>query len=115
MHAYDCTMCGACCMNSAENQAEGYRWYIEIDDPKSQLLTRKDWQRKLVEHDEDGVPHVRILSDGRCAALEGSLGKRCACGIYKHRPSGCKRIEPGDVNCERARAERGISSVPRWL
>ena len=40
--AYDCTLCGACCCNSAANQAEGYPWYVPVDDPRSRLLTKQD-------------------------------------------------------------------------
>jgi Fe-S-cluster containining protein len=107
MTVYDCTMCGACCFNSRENVAAGYRWYVEIDDPDSQLISRKQW-RKYLELDPNDTPHVRILDDGRCAALKGRLGQRVHCDVYKYRPSCCKRVEPGDPSCLQARRERGL-------
>jgi len=30
------------------------------------------------------------------------------CAIYAQRPRGCKRVQPGDEACLRARRERGI-------
>jgi hypothetical protein len=109
---FECTSCGACCINSAANQAEGYAYYVEIDDPKSPLLTKKDLHRKYVMEDPDGTPHVRLHPDGRCLALRGKLGQRATCDVYNHRPRGCRLIEPGDANCLRAREERGMGGHP---
>lgn len=103
----DCRYCGACCCNTLQNEAEGYRFYVEIDDERSALLSRKELQ-KWVVRDEDGVPHLRMDPSGRCSALVGKLGALVTCRVYDHRPSACRRVEPGDAECLRARAERGF-------
>ena len=41
MTLYECTTCGACCVNPRQNQEEGYTFFVEIDDERSALLTRK--------------------------------------------------------------------------
>lgn len=103
----DCQRCGACCVNLPANAAEGFTSWVEIaaDD---ELLARADL-RKLVVRDADDVPHLRIAPDGRCLALRGALGGRVSCTIYHHRPSPCRRVQPGDANCLRYRAAHGIT------
>jgi hypothetical protein len=103
----DCRRCGACCCNTRENIASGYAAYVEIDDPRSRLLTDASLRGKLVAVDARGAPHMRLSSD-RCAALRGRLGDRVRCSIYAHRPRACRRVQPGDPDCLRARAERGL-------
>ena len=104
--ALDCTTCGACCCNPDENRDEGYRWYVEIEDTDSSLLSPK--HKRYVVHDDEGVPHLRLDPSGRCAALVGRLGERVRCKVYSHRPAGCRRVMPGDTECLKARRERGI-------
>lgn len=104
---WDCTTCGACCVNPNENQAEGYRWYLEVRDTK--LLSKPDLAKKLVVYDPDGVPHLRLDPQSqRCVALAGRIGDRVRCTIYALRPKGCRMLEPGDPKCLVARRERGI-------
>ncbi|MEQ1505912.1 MAG: YkgJ family cysteine cluster protein [Myxococcota bacterium] len=105
--ALDCRACGACCCNPPANEAAGYRWYVEIDDPRSALLHKADLARWVVR-DDDGVPHVRLDPSGRCAALIGRLGRQVTCRIYAHRPAGCRKVTAGDSECLAARAARGI-------
>jgi Fe-S-cluster containining protein len=106
---FDCQTCGACCVNPLENEAEGFRSWVEVG-PKEPLLKRKDLVRKLVVLDEAGDPHLKLDSAGRCAALKGALGKRVTCGIYHLRPRGCRTVQAGDADCRRYRRERGITS-----
>lgn len=103
---YDCTECGACCMNPDENKAEDYPWYLEAVDTK--LLDKPDLKKKHVVYDPDGVPHLRLDPSGRCAALVGKIGKRVRCTIYELRPKGCRLLMPGDPKCIQARRERGL-------
>lgn len=104
----DCTTCGACCVNPNENQAEVYRWYLEVADTK--LLNKQDLVKRLVVHDERGVPHLRLDPQSqRCVALKGKLGARVQCTIYELRPRGCRMLMPGDEKCLVARRERGIT------
>lgn len=90
-------------MNPPENRAEEFHFWVEIERDAA-ILRRKDLLRKLVTFDGDGVPHLRVARDGRCLALSGALFSRVRCTIYAQRPHPCRRVQPGDANCERARA-----------
>ena len=103
----DCTTCGACCVNPDENQAEGYKFYLEVRDTK--LLSKPEMMKRLVMYDESGVPHLRLdPQTQRCVALSGRLGQRVHCTIYTLRPKGCRMLEAGEPRCLLARKERGI-------
>ncbi|MFO0722582.1 MAG: YkgJ family cysteine cluster protein [Myxococcota bacterium] len=110
MESFDCQRCGACCKNPRENEAEGVSAYVEIA-PSDSILKKKDLVRKLVVLDSEGTPHLRLAPDGRCAALQGVLGRRVSCRIYHHRPSPCRRVEPGSKLCLRYRADH-LSQSP---
>lgn len=105
---FDCERCGACCVNSDENQAEGYPWYVEIDDPRSALTRVPALRAAFVVADPRGRPHLRLDAGGRCCALDGALGGAVRCAVYEHRPAGCRKVTAGDAACRRARAERGL-------
>lgn len=108
MSDYDCTRCGACCLNSRENRDEGFPYWVEIEDG-ARILSRRDLVKKLVVLDDAGAAHLRVASDGRCLALSGTPSAhdrgRVRCTIYTLRPRPCRRVQPGDRNCERARAD----------
>jgi hypothetical protein len=104
--ALDCQACGACCVNLPSNRAEAFVSWVEIEDGDA-VLRRPDLAR-LVVRDADGVPHLRLTPDGRCHALRGALGRRVSCAIYAARPSPCRRVQAGDANCLRYRAEHGL-------
>ena len=103
----NCRECGACCVNLPENV--GFPWWVEIaaDDA---ILARADLVKKHVVRDAEGVPHLRIARDGRCLALRGAPGREVSCGIYHHRPSPCRKVQPGDALCLRYRAAHGLSA-----
>jgi len=103
----DCRRCGACCKNRPDNP-EGFVWYIEVGEDDA-LLGRADLVRKLVMRDPAGVPHLRLAADGRCLALRGAIGASVACGIYHHRPSVCRTVQPGGELCRGYRAAHGVS------
>jgi len=48
----------------------------------------------------------------RCAALQGEVGERVACGIYVRRPSPCHEVQPGDEKCNQARSRHGLVPLP---
>lgn len=108
MPTFDCQTCGACCSNPDANRAEGYRYYVMIDDARSKLVTRPDLKKRYVVEDTKGIPHMRLDPSGRCTALEGKIGRRVRCVVYSVRPRGCRHLEPGDPECLRARRERGV-------
>jgi len=103
----DCRRCGACCTNPDDNAREGRSDYVPVE-PGARLLSRRDLVRKFVTQDAAGSPHLRLTADGRCSALRGAVGRKLACEIYHLRPNACRRVQPGDSNCLRARAERRI-------
>jgi Fe-S-cluster containining protein len=104
----DCQRCGACCVNLPSNRVEGFAYWVEIAEDDA-ILGRADLVRKHVVHDGDGVPHLRIVDDGRCLALRGAVGKQVGCTIYHHRPSPCRTVQPGDELCLRYRREHGVA------
>lgn len=108
MSLLDCTRCGACCTNPAVNTAEGFVDYVEVGAGEP-LLRRADLLKKYVVSNEDGVRHLRLDGSGRCLALLGGLGRSVRCAIYAHRPHGCRRVQPGDPECLRVRADRGLA------
>lgn len=104
--AFDCQSCGACCRNPDENRAEGVNVWVEVA-ANEPLLRRKDLARVL-QRDDEGNVHLRLVDGGRCIALLGALGKRVRCSIYAVRPAGCRRVMPGDNRCVQYRAEVGL-------
>lgn len=105
--SYDCTRCGACCFNPPENVREGYVDYIEV--AASDELRRKPDLLRRYAIEKDGQVHLRILSDQRCIALAGSLGRRVRCTIYHVRPSPCRRVQAGSALCDRYRRGLGLA------
>ena len=104
---FDCTTCGACCVNPLENERVGFRTWVEVDD-EAPLLKRKDLVKKLVVIHQDGTRRMRLDGGGRCMALKGALGRKVSCGIYALRPHPCRRVQAGDPDCRKYRRERGI-------
>ncbi len=103
---FDCLRCGACCVNTPENQREGFVDYIEVE-PDDRILERRDLVRRYTVQREDGI-HLRLAPDGRCLALSGGLGRRVRCTIYAQRPSPCRRVEAGSDLCKRYRLAHGL-------
>lgn len=104
--AFDCQRCGACCRNGAENVREGVDEWVEVRDEEA-LAKRRRGAALLVRNDA-GQLHMKLVDDGRCIALRGSIGKQVRCSIYEVRPRPCRRVEPGDASCLRARADAGL-------
>ena len=100
----DCQTCGACCVNPSANVREGFTSYVEIGRGDG-ILKKRDLVKKLVVLDSEGVPHMRLGADGRCLALAGALMKNVRCTIYHHRPSPCRRVEPGSALCIKYRED----------
>jgi Fe-S-cluster containining protein len=104
----DCTRCGACCSNPAENRAEQFVDYVEVlaRDP---LLAKPELVRRVVVRGGDGTLHLRLDVDGRCLALRGRIGRRVRCTIYRDRPAACRKVESGTPRCLAQRREHGLS------
>jgi hypothetical protein len=101
----DCQRCGACCCNRDENRAAGVTTSVEIDDPRSRLLTRDDLRKRYTVRDEAGVPHLRLDPADRCSALVGRLGVDVRCVVYAWRPRGCRVVTAGSPECLEARRQ----------
>ncbi|KQT42957.1 Fe-S oxidoreductase [Aureimonas sp. Leaf454] len=94
---FDCRTCGACCATSA------------------------DWPRFSLEPDEqlDRIPEALVKADlsgmrcegDRCLALSGTIGEAAACTIYALRPEVCRECQPGDPECDLARATHGMAPL----
>lgn len=104
---FDCQSCGACCCNSAKNIKIQSRAYVEVDET-SALLKSKPLLKQLAERRE-GAWFMKLVGDEqRCTALSGAIGERVGCDIYVLRPSGCRRVNPGDDECLDARRLHGL-------
>jgi uncharacterized protein len=92
-----CQQCGACC---ASFRVSFYWAEIPARDlPESAV--------------EKVTPHLACMagtnrSEPHCVALEGGVGKSVSCRLYAQRPSPCREVEPGDAQCNRARARHGL-------
>lgn len=47
----------------------------------------------------------------RCLALSGTIGEAAACTIYALRPEVCRECQPGDPECDLARATHGMAPL----
>lgn len=47
----------------------------------------------------------------RCVALQGSVGRDAACGIYARRSSTCREFSFGDERCHDARRRHGLAGL----
>lgn len=102
----DCRDCGACC--GTQNMLKDVHVKLDNDDfdliPKglrgSLIVTKEDGRYLKTKRNADG--------DNVCAALSGTIGDRCKCGIYSKRPMVCRLFEPGSPECLLARKARGM-------
>jgi Fe-S-cluster containining protein len=105
MHAdFDCQRCGACCAHFRVS----FYWAEADDAPGGTVpvaLTRPV------------SPQLRCMAGTearpvRCIALQGEVGRTVSCGIYPHRASTCRSVQPGDAQCLKARAAHGLETAP---
>jgi Fe-S-cluster containining protein len=89
--------CGACCAYSADWP----RFSLESDEALALIPVA------LVD---DSQGKMRCAGD-RCAALTGKVGVATACSIYAVRPDVCRACQPGDPECNIARARYGFAEI----
>jgi Fe-S-cluster containining protein len=106
MAAHPCLSCGACCAQ--------FRIAFHWSETDSSLAAPTP-----AELTEPLDPH-RIVMRGtyaapiRCVALRGEVGHDAHCGIYAHRPSPCRDLQPAwehgepSPQCDRARLAHGL-------
>lgn len=100
-----CMRCGACCAS--------FRVDFSCDELQSRGGTVPDG---LAEPLNDRIARLRGTDHARprCAALQGTVGVKAACGIHEWRPSPCREFglrAPhgiGDEACDRARSRHGL-------
>lgn len=109
--SFDCERCGACCVNPLENRAEGYIDYVMVL-PREALLRHPRHVERYVRTNDGGEQHLKLDAGQRCVALKGTLGRKVRCEIYALRPAPCRRVQPGDAQCLRARGEFGVVDAP---
>lgn len=110
MPIFDCVRCGACCVSSDQNRAEGFVDYVQVF-KNDGLMRRRDLLSFYTVKNERGEVHLKLHPDGRCIALEGHVGQSVHCAIYTARPGVCRKVTAGSEECLRARRERGIDPV----
>ncbi len=92
-----CQSCGACCAFD------------------------ETWPRFSLESEAEiaAIPEALVNKRGsgmhchsnRCAALTGTIGAHASCSIYAVRPHVCRDCQPGDPECNIARAKYGFPSL----
>jgi Fe-S-cluster containining protein len=92
-----CQSCGACCATSADWP----RFSLESDEALALIPAA------LVD---DSQGKMRCEGD-RCTALTGKVGVATACSIYAVRPDVCRACQPGDPECNIARARHGFAEI----
>lgn len=105
----DCLSCGACCATFRVS----FYWAEADDAPDGWVPV--DMTEKL-------TPHLRCMRGSnsksrRCDQLQGDI-PGALCGIYPHRPSPCRELQPyteeGKVTaqCAKARLHHGLPALP---
>lgn len=110
MPTFDCVRCGACCVNTLDNRAEGYLDYVEVF-KNDGLMRRRDLLSLYAVRNERGQVHLRLDAEQRCVCLEGQVGQSVHCKIYSARPSVCRRVTAGSDECLKARKDHEIDAV----
>jgi len=104
----DCRACGACCVNPLSNRAEGNRDYVEVT-KRDALFKDAAARGRLTVIGQDGAPYLKLTgAQQRCIGLEGKVGRRVTCTLYELRPAGCRRVNAGSLECQRARRDAGL-------
>ena len=91
-------------------RAAGRLDYVPVE-PGARLLSRRDLVRKFVTQDAR-LRAAPALDRGRPLRRPAGSGRSQArLRDYHLRPNACRRVQPGDSNCLRARAERKIDAA----
>jgi Fe-S-cluster containining protein len=98
-----CQSCGACCAHFRVS----FYWTEADDAPGG---------RVPVSCTEQFTLHLRCMqgtsqASPRCTALDGEVGQWVACRIYEQRPTPCREVLPGSVQCHSARAAHGLPEL----
>ena len=114
---FDCLTCGACCVANVPEQ-DAYAETTWTDERKLgrafvRLNIVRPTRAAMTERGME-IPHgaLRTVQRGGhtvCVALEGEVGVKVECSIYRTRPRVCRSAcEPGDDVCRTHRRQHGI-------
>lgn len=92
-----CQSCGACCAFSRE-------W------PRFSLETDEELARIPEALIDQGLGRMGSTGE-RCLGLAGDVGVATSCTIYDVRPHVCRVCQPGDAECNIARASYGLAAI----
>ncbi len=103
---HPCLSCGACCayFRVAFHWSEADASLGGVVPPE--LTETLDPHRLVMRGTQASRP--------RCVALQGTVGTAAHCGIYEHRPSVCREVEPSwefgrpSAQCDKARLGHGL-------
>lgn len=99
-HSNPCMACGACC---AAFRVSFYWAEAEATGLPPDMMQPLNAVMACMAGTNQASP--------RCAALEGKIGVRVACGTYEQRPSPCRGVDVGDEKCSKARARHGLAPL----
>jgi len=104
MPEYECDCCGACCQGHLIVEAD------QIDVRREPRLIQSDphYAGRSVR---DALQELSEV--GKCVVLAANrpctfLSTDCRCSIYPTRPDACIAMDPGDQQCQEARAAQGL-------
>lgn len=101
--ANPCLDCGACC---AFFRVSFYWAEAEANDIPPPLVEPINTRFSCMAGTNQRAPH--------CRALIGDVGRRVGCAIYAQRPQPCREVQPGDAQCNKARAGYGMPTIDAW-
>lgn len=109
--SHPCLTCGACCAT----------WSVQFD--RTEVTARLKPHVVAARTDRHVILRGTEGDTPRCSALEGTVGERTRCGMYRDRPTPCHDVrasyEDGvhDASCHEARVRHRLPPlVPRdWL
>jgi Fe-S-cluster containining protein len=108
MSEFDCQTCGACCAHYAVEDLStigkrGKGIFIGDDDVSNIPAKMVAVYPFYYSGHDAWLRAKRVDGQWRCVALDGQIGVKCSCSIYKVRPDTCRCFEPGSDGCLKAR------------
>ena len=104
MLRYECDKCGACCKGHLIVECDS------IDVLREPRLIEADCHHvgKTVQQMVDDIELQMKTVIIACGTACPFLGTENTCGIYPTRPNCCVGLQPGDDQCQEARASEGL-------
>lgn len=107
----DCRSCGACCISDWDEAT-----YVDLSEDDVRRLPKRVRLHVIrARHFPAQVaaePALATRHDAKgncvCALLDGTIGGRVACSVYKSRPEACQRFPVGGSGCRLAREVAGF-------